>query len=121
MAAPSTIEEYVAALPAERRTEFEQLRATIRAAAPGATEVISYQIPGLRVDGRLIVSYAAFAHHLSLFPASDGVREVLGAELAPYLAGKGTIRFPAGQPLPLDLVRRIVEARLAEHAGHDRG
>jgi len=68
------------------------------------------------VAGRFLVSYDAFARHCSLFPASDRVRAALGDELTPYLSGKGTIRFPADRPLPLDLVRRIVEARVAEVA-----
>lgn len=120
MAVPTTVESYLAALPEGRRAAVEQLRATVIAAAPGATEVIAYQMPALRLGGRFLVSYASFARHVSLFPASDGVRAALGAELTPYLSGKGTIRFPADQPLPLDLVRRVVEARLAECAGHHR-
>ncbi len=116
MAAPTTVDEYLAALPDDRRAGMEQLRATVRDAAPGAEEVITYTMPGLRLAGRFLVSYDAFARHFSLFPASDGVRAALGEELAPYLAGKGTIRFAADRPLPLDLVRRIVEARVAEVA-----
>jgi uncharacterized protein YdhG (YjbR/CyaY superfamily) len=95
---------------------MEQLRATVRAAAPDAEEVITYKMPGLRLAGRFLVSYDAFARHYSLFPSSDAVRTALGDELEPYLAGKGTIRFPDDRPLPLDLVRRIVEARVAEVA-----
>lgn len=116
MTAPTTVGEYLDALPAERRAAVEQLRATVLAAAPGATEVIAYQMPALRLNGRFLVSYASFARHLSIFPASEGVRAALGDELAPYLSGKGTIRFPADHPPPLDLVRRVVEARLVEEA-----
>jgi uncharacterized protein YdhG (YjbR/CyaY superfamily) len=121
MASPRNVDTYLAALPAERRAAIEALRATVRAAAPDATEVIAYQMPALRLDGRFLVSYASFARHLSLFPASEGVRAALGDELTPYLAGRGTIRFPADQPLPLDLVRRVVEARLAEEAARGDG
>lgn len=119
MAAPATVDEYLAALPAERRAELEQLRAAVRAAAPDAVEVIAYQMPALRLRGRFLVSYAAFARHISLFPASDGVRADLGDAIAPLLSGKGTIRFPADRPIPLDLVRRVVEARLAEETARD--
>ena len=73
-------------------------------------------MPALRTDGQFLVSYAAFKRHYSLFPASDAVVAALGPELSPYLAGKGTIRFPADQPIPTDLVRRIVEIRVAENA-----
>jgi uncharacterized protein YdhG (YjbR/CyaY superfamily) len=120
MAAPTTVEEYLEALPPDRRAGVEALRATIRAAAPMATETVSYEIPGVKVDGRLVLSYAGFAKHYSLFPASDTVREALGDELGPYLSGKGTIRFPADRPIPLALVTRFVEVRLAEHAARGR-
>lgn len=115
MAAPTTVEEYLSALPADRHAILGELRAVVRAAAPDAVEVIAYQMPALRLDGRFLISYASFARHVSLFPASEGVRQALGDELAPYLSGKGTIRFPAGRPLPLTLIARVVEARVAEH------
>jgi len=114
MTSQASVDAYLAALPQERRGPMEQLRATVRAAAPDAEEVITYRMPGLRLAGRFLVSYDAFARHYSLFPASDGVRAAVGEELRPYLSGKGTIRFSADRPLPLDLVRRIVEARVAE-------
>jgi uncharacterized protein YdhG (YjbR/CyaY superfamily) len=95
---------------------MEALRAAVVAAAPEATEVITYEMPGLRLDDRFLVSYAAYRRHYSLFPASDAVVETLGDEVRPYLAGRGTIRFPADRPIPTDLVRRIVEVRLREHA-----
>ena len=117
MTSPATVDAYLAALPEGRRGPMEQLRVAARAAAPDAEEVITYRMPGLRLAGRFLVSYDAFARHCSLFPASEGVRAALGEELTPYLAGKGTIRFPADRPLPLDLVRRVVEARAAEVTG----
>ena len=117
---PTGVEEYLAALPGERRAALELLRATIRAAAPEAAEAIAYRMPAFTVDGRLLVSYASFTAHDSLFPASGAVREALGDELAPYVSGKGTIRFPLGRPIPVALVARIVAVRLAEVAGHRR-
>ena len=117
MAGPSTVEEYLAALPDDRRVVLEELRATIRAAAPEATETIAYQMPAFRSHGdRFLVSYAAFKRHSSLFPASGAVVEALGEELTPWLSGKGTIRFPVDRPIPLELVTRIVTVRLAETA-----
>ncbi len=115
MATPTSVGAYVAALPPERRATMEELRRTINAAAPDATETIAYQMPALRMDGRFLVSYAAYKAHYSLFPASGAVIDALGKALTPYLAGKGTIRFPADEPLPLALVTRIVQARVAEH------
>lgn len=115
MATPASVDDYLAALPDERRAAMEDLRRTIRAAAPEAVELISYQMPAFKSAGRFLVSYAAFKRHYSLFPASEGVVTDLGAELAPYLAGRGTIRFPASEPIPLDLVARIVAIRVREH------
>ena len=96
---------------------MDQIRAAVRAGAPGADEVISYGMPALRSHGRqFLVSYDAFKRHYSLFPASQGVVDGLGQEIEPYLAGKGTIRFPADRPIPADLIRRIAEIRFAENA-----
>lgn len=112
----SAVDAYMAALPDGRRTTMEELRRTIRAAAPDAIEVITYKMPGFRTHGHFLVSYDAFKEHYSLFPASAAVIEALGDELAPYLAGRGTIRFRADRPLPTELVTRIVAIRVAENA-----
>ena len=93
---------------------MEQLRSTIRAAAPDASEVIAYNMPALRRDGRFLVSYEAYKRHYSIFPWSDAMLAELGDELRPYAVGKGTLRFPADRPIPLGLVTRIVEVRLRE-------
>ena len=121
MTAPTTVEEYLLGLPDAQRAALEELRLTVNAAAPDAEESIAYQMPALRSHGgQFLVSYAAFKNHYSLFPASDEVVGTLGDELTPYLAGKGTIRFPASRPIPLALVRRIVEIRVAENAAATR-
>jgi len=112
---PATVDEYLAALPADRRGPMEDLRRTIRAAAPDATEVITYKMPGFKRNGRFLVSYDAFKQHYSLFPSSDPIIGALGDRVRPYLAGKGTLRFPADQPLPLDLITEIVKIRVAEN------
>lgn len=116
MASSSSVDDYLAAQPPAARAVLEELRRTIRAAAPEATESIAYDMPALRLGGRFLVSYAAFKRHYSLFPASAVVVEALGGEIEPYLAGKATLRFPASRPVPLDLVKRVVEVRLAEVA-----
>jgi uncharacterized protein YdhG (YjbR/CyaY superfamily) len=119
IAAPTTVEEYLAALPDERRAVLEELRQTIRAVAPEATETIAYQMPAFRSHGgQFLVSYAAYKNHYSLFPASGAVVEALGKELTPYLAGKGTIQFPKDRPIPIATVRKVVEARVAENSEH---
>jgi uncharacterized protein YdhG (YjbR/CyaY superfamily) len=117
---PATVDEYLARLPEDRRADMALLRATIRAAAPDATEVITYKMPGFKAHGAFLVSYDAFKRHYSLFPASKVVVDELGDAIQPYLAGRGTIRFLAGRPIPTDLVTRIVKARLAEVAARSR-
>jgi uncharacterized protein YdhG (YjbR/CyaY superfamily) len=118
MSAPTSVEGYLAALPEESRAALEKLRKTVRAAAPEATESISYKMPAFKDHGRFLVSYAAFKDHCSLFPASAAVIEALGEELKPYFTGKGTIRFHADKPLPAALVKRIVKVRLEENSAH---
>jgi uncharacterized protein YdhG (YjbR/CyaY superfamily) len=116
MAAPTSVEDYLAALPEEARAALETLRNTIKSAAPEATETISYQMPAFKDHGRLLVSYAAFKDHCSLFPMSKRVIEAHGEDLKPYFTGKGTIRFHADKPLPAALVKQIVLARIEENA-----
>jgi uncharacterized protein YdhG (YjbR/CyaY superfamily) len=115
MAKPASVDAYLASLPPDRAARMEQIRQTIRAAAPDADEVVSYNMPAFKTHGQFLVSYDAFKAHYSLFPASQGVIDGLGADIAPYLFGSGTIRFAADQPLPLDLVRRVVEIRCLEN------
>ncbi|MGZ8630901.1 MAG: iron chaperone [Actinomycetota bacterium] len=116
MAVPTSVEEYLAGIPDGSRAALEELRETIKAAAPEATETISYQMPAFKDHGRFLVSYAAYKDHCSLFPASDAVRDACGDELQPYFSGKGTIRFEADKPLPAALVEKIVKVRLEENA-----
>jgi uncharacterized protein YdhG (YjbR/CyaY superfamily) len=117
MPAPTSVDAYLAALPSHRRAAMEKLRQTINAAAPEATETIAYLMPALRSHGgQFLVSYAAYKNHYSLFPASEAVIEALGEELKPYLAGKGTIQFPADRPIPAAMVTKIVKVRVAENA-----
>jgi uncharacterized protein YdhG (YjbR/CyaY superfamily) len=111
---PTTVDAYLAGVPEPARAVLEGLRRTLRSAAPAAEETIAYDMPALRLDGRFLVSYAAYRHHLSLFPASQGVQDACGDELRPYLAGRGTLQFKADAPLPEALVRKIVKIRLAE-------
>jgi uncharacterized protein YdhG (YjbR/CyaY superfamily) len=121
MRTPTTVEAYMAALPAERRAAMELLRSTIKAAVPEAIEAISYKMPAFRSHGgQFLVSYDAYKAHYSLFPASDAVIKACGAELTPYLSGKGTIRFPADQPIPVGLVTKILEVRWAENAAAEQ-
>lgn len=117
MPTPASVDDYLTTLTDEQRVPVQALRETIAAAAPMATETIAYQMPAFRSHGgQFLVSFAAYKKHCSLFPASEAVVKALGDELTPYLAGKGTIQFPADRPIPIDTVRRIIEVRVAENA-----
>ncbi len=117
MAAPTSVDEYMAGLSDERRAGIEELRRTINAAAPEATETIAYAMPALRSHGgQFLVSYAAYKKHYSLFPASEAVVATLGADLTRYLSGSGTIQFPANEPIPVAVVTKIVKIRFEENA-----
>lgn len=112
----SKVDGYLATVPAEARPALDKLRATISAAIPKATETISYRILAYKLDGRMVVWCAGFKDHLSLYPASAGLRKELGAELEPYFSGKGTIRFDLDRRLPVTLVKKIIKVRVKENA-----
>jgi len=111
-----SVDEYIAESPAETRTMLEELRALIRASAPGVIETISYAIPTFDLHGRHLVHFAGFAKHIGFYPTDSGI-EAFKKELEPYKSGKGSVQFPLNQPLPTDLIRRIVKFRVEESTG----
>lgn len=115
MIAPSSVDDYLAALPEEQRAALEKVRSTIKSAAPEASETISYGMPSFRLHGRGLISYAAFKHHCSLFPGR-AIMEALGDELKPYFSGKATLRFQPDKPIPAAMVKKIVKIRLEQFA-----
>ena len=110
-AKPKTIDEYLAPLSNEQRTTLENLRKAIKAAAPQAEECISYDIPGFRLEGKMLVSFAAWANHCAFYPGSHALK-VHQNELQAYGTSKGTIRFKTNNPLPATLVRKLVKSRI---------
>ena len=114
-AKPQTIDEYLAPLSSEKRAALEKLRKDIKSAAPKAEECISYQIPTFRLNGRMLVSFAAWAKHCAFYPGTFPIR-TLADELKDYDTDKGTIRFPIDRLLPATLVRKLIKARIAEYA-----
>lgn len=111
----STVDQYIAGLVPARRAALEQIRAAVRAGAPDATETIAYAMPALRGPrGEFVLSYDAYKAHVSLFPASGRVLAEIGAPLTRYVTGKATLRFPASEPLPLEVITRVAEIRWQE-------
>lgn len=111
-AVPGSIDEYIAGFPPDVREMLEQIRATVRSAAPDAAETIKYGMPTFVLDGNLVY-FAAFKKHIGFFAASmaDGLKE----ELAPYAGPKGSLRFPFGTPVPFGLLEKAVRVRVREN------
>lgn len=118
MARPTaaSIDEYIAQFPAETQTALEEMRAIIRDLAPDAVETISYAIPTFDLGGTHLVHFAGYARHVGLYPTPSGM-EAFADDLAPYKRGKGSAQFPLSEPLPVELIRRIVEFRVREVTG----
>lgn len=108
-----SIDEYIATFPPDIQEILQTLRATIRAAAPDASEKISYQMPTFYLEGNL-VHFAAYRNHIGFYPAPRGI-EAFQDELSRYKGAKGSVQFPIGEPLPLDLIGRIVAFRVQDN------
>ncbi len=108
----TTIDEYIAGFPADIQKKLQEIRRVIHETAPEASEKISYQMPTFYLNGNL-VHFAAFKKHIGFYPTPSGVEAY--PELMQYKTGKGTLQFPLDQPIPYELIRRVVEFRVKEN------
>lgn len=113
MQKPSNTDEYIATFPEKTKVMMEQLRDTIKKAAPKAEEVISYGMPAYKQNG-MLVYFAAFRNHIGFYPTASGIKE-FKKELFMYKGAKGSVQFPLDKPLPLSVVKKIVKFRVAEN------
>jgi uncharacterized protein YdhG (YjbR/CyaY superfamily) len=113
MKSSSDVDDYIAGFPPKVRTLLRKMRTTIKKAAPKASQRISYGVPAFIVNGRILVWYAAFKSHIGLYPKAAAIA-AFKKELARYKFAKGSVQFPFSEPLPLDLIGRIVEFRLEQ-------
>lgn len=110
--APRNIDEYIAGFPRTAQVALRRVRTAIRAALPKAEEAISYRIPTYRVHGRYVIYFAGWKQHYSLYPADQRLVSAFKDKLAPYeVNGKGTIRFPLSEPVPVNLITGIARFR----------
>lgn len=112
-AAPASVDEYIAAQPAQARAQLRRLRVAIRDSAPGATQKISYGIPTFHLH-RNLVHFAAFRGHIGFYPGASAITR-FSRELAKYDTARGTVRFALAAPLPLALIARMVRFRVREN------
>jgi len=108
-----SMDEYIASFPEDVQKTLEELRATIKSAAPAAEETISYNIPTFTVNGKYLIYFAGWKHHISIYPIPTG-SESFNKQVAKYVEGKGTLQFPIDKPLPLKLITKIVKLKVAE-------
>ncbi len=109
----TSIDEYIKTFPKDVQSILTQIRQTIRKAAPDAVEAISYQMPTFKLNGRNLVHFAAYEHHVGFYPTPSGT-EAFDKQLSRYKRGKGSVQFPLTEPIPYELIRNIVIFRMKE-------
>jgi uncharacterized protein YdhG (YjbR/CyaY superfamily) len=114
-----SVDDYIAGFPDDVRAVLEKIRATIRRAVPRSGEKISYQIPTVTLDGKYLVYYAAWKHHIAVYPVPAG-DEAFEREIAPYRAAKGTLRFPLAETIPYGLIGRVAKQLAAARGSGQR-
>ena len=111
-----TVQEYLDSFPDDVAEVLRQVRERVRTAAPGAEEVINYGIPTLRLEGRSLLHFAGWKKHVSIYPAPDD-RTSIEPEIDRYVAGRGTLKFPLAEPMPLDLIEKVAHLLVAQNTG----
>ncbi len=114
-----TIDDYIKTFPNDVQSILEKMRQTIKKAAPEAVEAISYQIPTFKLNGKNLVHFATYKNHIGFYPTSSGI-EAFKKELSPYKGAKGSVQFPIKEPIPYDLVKKIVIFRVKENLEKER-
>jgi len=114
-----TIDDYISSFPTDVQCILERVRQTARTAVPGAGETISYKMPAITLNGRVLVSFAAWKHHIALYPM-PAVDEAFAQELAPYRAAKSALRFPLSKPIPYDLIERVVVLHVTQRLDREK-
>jgi len=112
----ASIDEYIGKFPKDVQKILEEVRRTIKAAAPKAEEKISYNMPTFMLNGKYLIYFAGWKHHISLYPVPVG-SDAFNKEVSKYAAGKGTLQFPLDKPLPLKLITKIVKLRIEDDLG----
>jgi uncharacterized protein YdhG (YjbR/CyaY superfamily) len=110
---PETVDQYIAAFPADVKKRMQQLRKTIKAGAPKADELISYQMPGYKYFG-MLVYFAGYKNHIGFYPGAGGVLEFY-KELSSFKSAKGSVQFPHDRPIPYDIIGKIVRFRVKQN------
>jgi len=110
----TSVKEYIASFPEQTQKGLEEVRAVIKSVAPDAVENISYQIAAFKVNGKNFVSIAGWKEHISIYPIPAGSK-AFNKQIAKYASGRGTLKFPLNEPLPLKLIEKAIKYKLADH------
>jgi uncharacterized protein YdhG (YjbR/CyaY superfamily) len=118
---PTSVDEYIAAQPEAARGALRRVRSAVRNALPGAEELIAYKMPAYKLNDAVVIHFAGWKQHYSLYLASERVVAAFNDELAPYDVKKGTVSFPLSKPVPVKLIERIAKFRAKEIAARPKG
>jgi uncharacterized protein YdhG (YjbR/CyaY superfamily) len=114
MAKPIDTDHYIASFPPATQKLLQQVRETIKATAPGAVDVISYSMPAVKLNGKILAWFAGYERHIGFYPGSSGIA-AFQKEIAGYKNAKGSVQFPLDQPMPVELITNIVKFKIAEN------